>query len=80
MSRISPVRDFVTVDISSTDFTSSNGFNCIYVGTTGNVTVLKADGSQATLPNMAGGMWHPVQGKGIVRSSTTATGLAVGFS
>ena len=80
MSRISPVRDFQPVDLSSNDYTSSAGFINIYVGTTGNVTIVKLDGSIATIPGMAGGMWHPVQGKGIVKATTTASNLMVGFS
>ena len=43
----------------------------LYVGTTGNVTITKIDGTNYTLPNMAAGIWHPVWSIGIASSGTT---------
>lgn len=43
----------------------------MYVGTTGSVTFNLIDGTSMTLPNMAGGVWHPVWSVSIATSGTT---------
>lgn len=80
MSRIYPVRDSLTVDLTTTDFSYPVGFNNVYVGGSGTLIVNKPNGGTQTYTGMAAGVYHAIQGVGIVRSGTTATGLVVGLS
>ena len=50
----------------------------LYIGTSGNVSYVKWDGSSQTLVNMAAGVWHPVYSIKINTSGTTAGSLVWG--
>lgn len=50
----------------------------LYVGTTGNVTIIKIDGTTQTLNSMAAGVFHPIHHIGVAVSGTTAGGLVWG--
>lgn len=50
----------------------------LYVGTTGNVSVVKWDGTTQVLTNMAAGIWHRMGSIMINSSGTTASGLVWG--
>jgi len=43
----------------------------IYIGTTGNISYIKWDGSTETLPNIAPGVWHPIFATRVLSSGTT---------
>ncbi len=45
----------------------------IYVGTTGNLSYVKYDGSTETLPNLAAGVWHPIFS---LKINTSGTNIA----
>ncbi|RTL14551.1 MAG: hypothetical protein EKK56_00920 [Flavobacteriaceae bacterium] len=45
----------------------------IYVGTTGNISYVKYDGTTQTLPNIAAGIWHPICS---VRINSSGTSIA----
>lgn len=54
----------------------------IYVGGSGNVVVIFADDVDAntvTLTGLAAGVWHPMQVRRILNTSTTATGIVAGY-
>ncbi|MGX7703800.1 spike base protein, RCAP_Rcc01079 family [Methylobacterium sp. Gmos1] len=76
--RTNPVSDTAAVT-AGVDFASSAGFNAVYVGGTGTLIVVEASGNIATYANVAAGIWHPIQGKGIA-AATTATGLRVAYA
>lgn len=62
-----------TVDVprdANGDFPSA-----LYVGVTGNVSVVGADGSSAVLQNVAAGIPLPVRVRRVNATGTTATGL-----
>ncbi len=50
----------------------------LYVGTTGNISYVKWDGTSQTLVGLAAGVWHPILSKQINSSGTTATNLVWG--
>lgn len=43
----------------------------IYIGTTGDLSYTKWDGTTETLPNLAAGIWHPIFAKNILTAGTT---------
>lgn len=43
----------------------------IYVGTTGNLSYVKWDGTTESIPNIAAGVWHPMCSLKINSSGTT---------
>lgn len=49
-----------------------------YVGVSGDVAVIMADGSTVTWPALAAGVPHPIQVKRILATGTTATGIVGG--
>jgi hypothetical protein len=49
----------------------------IYVGTTGNLSYMKWDGTTETLPSLAAGVWHPVCSMQINSSGTTIAAAAL---
>lgn len=61
------------VDLSAADFLAPRPFKGIHVGVAGNVTILGLDGKATTFALDAGG--HPYGGTGIIRATTTATGI-----
>lgn len=50
----------------------------LYVGTTGNVSYVKWDGTSQTLTGLAEGVWHPIYSKMINTAGTTASNLVWG--
>lgn len=50
----------------------------VYVGTTGNLTYVKWDGSTQLLINVAAGVWHPIHSVRMNSVGTTAGGLVWG--
>lgn len=50
----------------------------LWVGTTGNISYVKWDGTTQVLPNAIAGMWHRIYSITINSSGTTATGLVWG--
>lgn len=43
----------------------------IYVGTTGNLSYTKWDGTTESLPNLAAGIWHPIYAVNILSAGST---------
>lgn len=50
----------------------------IYVGASGDVSVVKWDGTTQLLSGLAAGVWHPIHSISINTAGTTATGIVVG--
>lgn len=50
----------------------------VYIGTTGNLSYTKWDGTDQTLIGLAAGVWHPIYSIKINTASTTATNLVWG--
>lgn len=50
----------------------------VYVGTTGNLSYTKWDGTDETLVGVAAGIWHPILSIKINSSGTTASNLRWG--
>jgi len=57
--------------VYDTEYTTSENARWIYVGTTGNLSYVKWDGTTETLPNLAAGVWHPIPSLKINSSGTT---------
>ena len=57
------------------DFVDSHGVGIygrwIYVGTSGDLAYMKYDGTTETLPNLAGGVWHPIAAKRVLTTGST---------
>jgi hypothetical protein len=54
-----------------TAYTTNENARWIYVGTAGNLSYVKWDGTTETLPNLASGIWHPIPSLQINSSGTT---------
>jgi hypothetical protein len=54
-----------------TAYTGNEYARWIYVGTTGDLSYVKWDGTTETLPNLAAGVWHPISSSMINTSGTT---------
>lgn len=63
----------VTLDVPYGEFA-----NWLYVGTTGDVSIIEWDGTTIVLSGLLGGQWHPIPSLGINSSGTTATGIRWG--
>jgi hypothetical protein len=50
----------------------------LYVGTTGNVSYVRWDGTSQTLVGLAAGIWHPIYSIKINTSGTAASNLVWG--
>ena len=50
----------------------------LYVGTTGNVSVVRWDGTTVVIPTMAAGVWHRICTKMVNTTGTTASNLLWG--
>ena len=65
----------VTYDVGFTNSTTPAGVwevaRWIYVGTTGNLSYTKWDGTIEVLPNLAAGIWHPIYATSITTANTT---------
>lgn len=54
-------------------------FMCwMYIGTAGDVSYVKWDGTTETLTGLAAGVWHPIYSVMINSSGTTASNIRVG--
>lgn len=54
----------------------------IYVGVSGNVTVLfcdDADAATVLLTGLSAGIWHPMQVRRVLATGTAATGIVAGY-
>ena len=51
----------------------------VYVGTEGDLAVVYRCGAEDVLPNLAPGMFHPLQVVRIKSTGTTATGARAGY-
>jgi hypothetical protein len=56
----------VTYDVAFGEFA-----RWIYVGTSGDLSYVKWDGTTETLPNLAAGIWHPIPATKINNSGTS---------
>ncbi len=65
----------VTYDTGFTNSTTPAGVlefaRWIYVGTTGDLSYVKWDGTTETLPNLAAGIWHPIFARSVNTAGTT---------
>lgn len=65
----------ITYDTGFTNSTTPPGVlefgRWLYVGTTGNLSYVKWDGTTETLPNLAAGIWHPIFAKSVNTTGTT---------
>jgi hypothetical protein len=50
----------------------------LYVGTSGDVSITKVDGTTQVLTNMAAGIWHRMNSRKVNTAGTTASGLVWG--
>lgn len=50
----------------------------IYVGVSGDLATIMADGSEVTWPALAAGVAHPIQAIRVKATGTTATGIVGG--
>ena len=60
----------VTLDIAYGEFAT-----WLYVGVTGNVSLVEWDGTTIVLTGLAAGVWHPIYSLMINSSGTTATNI-----
>ena len=61
----------VTVDVPYGEFAT-----WLYVGVTGDVSLVEWDGTSITLVGLAAGVWHPIYSIMINSAGTTATDIA----
>lgn len=47
----------------------------LYVGVTGDVSIIKWDGTTIVIPGLIAGVWHPIYSIGVNTSGTTASGI-----
>lgn len=64
---------YKAVDLTSTNFVSTDPFKGLHIGGDGNIVIVGVDGQAVTLTVKAG-VW-PYGGSSIVRTGTTATGI-----
>lgn len=71
-----------TGDVTLDTYYGSNGSvefaRWLYVGTTGDVSYTKWDGTNQTLTGLAAGVWHPIYSIRVNTASTTAANLVWG--
>ena len=53
----------------------SNVTRGLYVGATGDVVVVTANGDEVTLTALAAGVFHPIRAKQVKSTNTTATNI-----
>jgi hypothetical protein len=74
------IKSAAAVDVSGGNITLSRITRGIYIGASGNISVIFADdNSVVTLVGLAAGMWHPMQVQQINQTGTTATGIFAGY-
>lgn len=73
-----PIRSIVAVTPSDDD-DLANVTRGLYVGVSGNVSVVTAAGETVTLTGLAAGVWHPLRVSRVRNSSTTATSILAGY-
>ncbi len=47
----------------------------LYVGVTGDVSIIEWDGTVITIPGLAAGVWHPIYSVQVNTAGTTATSI-----
>jgi hypothetical protein len=71
-----------TGDVTVDTFYGENGTveyaRWLYIGTTGNVSYVKWDGTSQTLVGLAAGVWHPIYSIKVNNALTTAANLVWG--
>lgn len=72
-NRQDPGLTYTAIDVSSSDQVVQ--FRGLYVGTSGNVNLVDEAGTTVLFTNVAAGMWHPMGGRKVLNSGTTASGL-----
>lgn len=72
MSGVARMGD-VTLDTAYGEFA-----RWLYVGTTGNVTIVKWDGTTQAILGLAAGVWHPIYSKQVNTAGTTALNIIWG--
>lgn len=50
----------------------------LYVGTSGNISIIKWDGTTQVIFNLLPGVWHPIYSIGVNTVDTTASGIIWG--
>jgi len=80
----SPIGDVLTVtphDANNLREVESVAYatRAIYVGVSGNVTIVTADGQTVLMVNLVSGVWHPIRAMKIKSSGTAATSILAGF-
>ncbi len=74
------IKSAAAIDYSGGNVALPNLTRGLYVGVTGNVTVIFANDTTAVLlTGLAAGVWHPMQIQQVNQSGTTATGLVAGY-
>ena len=75
--RIEPIRGGVAVNIAAADhtFTTAQEVRAIYVGSSGDLSVVTVDGSALTFANVLGGSIVPIHARTVVKASTTCTDM-----
>lgn len=76
MSGIARMGDIVTDQYYNT--ASPEFARWLYVGVSGNVSIVKWDGTTQVLVGLGAGIWHPIYSIKINSSGTTATNLVWG--
>lgn len=65
------------IDVSASDYEPDAAFKGIYVGVSGNVAVTGLDDVDTTFVGLAAGVIHPIGGKAVLNTGTTATSIVV---
>jgi hypothetical protein len=79
-SPTAPASDFEAVTPhDSTDYTNNRIARGLYVGTSGNVVVVRSNGTAVTFTNVQDGTVLPIQHKRVNSTSTTATNMVALF-
>jgi hypothetical protein len=74
-----PITNAVAVTPDDDDDLASVA-RALYVGVSGDVAVIFADGTAAvTLTGLAGGVWHPIRVKRVLATGTDATNIMAGY-
>jgi hypothetical protein len=80
---LAAIEDFdVVTPNDSTDLPKFGRVRALWVGATGDVNVIMLGDASETakvLPGLAAGIWHPMNVKRVLSTSTTATDIRVGY-
>lgn len=76
MSLSNPIGSAFT--IAPSDSTAFSATSCLYVGTTGNITVTMLSGRKQLFSNVPVG-WHPIRCTQVLATGTTASDIVGGM-